>query len=129
MIIRMSDKMELDIFKCKDCYFHRMIDNTHYCFHYAVKSKLIVLLGMKCEKSKQKKVIECDIMKDYSKVNRNVSYSDCQNCIHQFGMVECENCNYYVDCMLEKEITEFELENEKSLANFYDRLENEEYPL
>lgn len=67
---------------------------------------------------------------NYSKFNGNVSYSDCENCIFSFGKnKECSQCNYYVDCMVENEIDEFERNQELKLKSFYDRLENEEFPL
>ena len=67
---------------------------------------------------------------DYSKVTENVSYSDCENCIHQFGKNdECMDCNYYNDCIVEMEIERFERNQSEKLERFFDRLENEEYPL
>lgn len=66
-------------------------------------------------------------MKDYSKTNENVTYNDCQNCIHNFGENKaCEECNYYQDCMIEKEINAFEKEQSRALDSFWDRYENGE---
>lgn len=79
---------------------------------------------------------ECDenfftfeAVKDYSKETGNVSYADCRACVHTFGDKSCTDCNYYQDCMTQKEIDELELAHDRALARFYDRLENEEYPL
>ena len=67
---------------------------------------------------------------NYSKFNGNVCYSDCENCIFNFGKnKECLNCNYYIHCNIEKEIDDFERNHDKALERFYNRLENEEFPL
>lgn len=69
-------------------------------------------------------------MIDFSKSMENVTYDDCQKCIHEFGKHKnCFNCNYYIDCMAEKEISEFERKQDLALKNYLNRLENEEYPL
>lgn len=47
-------------------------------------------------------------MIDFSKTKENVCYNDCKKCIHDFGKNKnCFNCNYYTDCMAEKEIDKF----------------------
>lgn len=67
---------------------------------------------------------------DYSKIKENVCYTDCKNCIHEFGKHKnCNECNYYIDCMVENEISEYERKSEMALNRYLDRLENEEYPL
>ena len=67
---------------------------------------------------------------DYSKVEGNVCYEDCKKCDYNFAEhKECFDCNYYKDCMVEREIDEFELANDRALNDYLDRLENEEYPL
>ena len=68
--------------------------------------------------------------KDFSKVTDNVSYYDCENCVWEFGKnKQCCDCNYYNDCLTEKEISDYERKCDEALERFYDRLENEEYPL
>ena len=69
-------------------------------------------------------------MIDFSKTKENVCYNDCKKCIHEFGKHKnCFNCNYYTDCMAEKEISEFEKKQDLALQNYLNRLENEEFPL
>lgn len=69
-------------------------------------------------------------MIDFSKTKKNVCYNDCKKCIHNFGKHKnCFNCNYYTDCMTEKEISEFERKQDLALKNYLNRLENEEFPL
>ena len=68
------------------------------------------------------------IKKDYSVVTENVSFYDCQNCIYEFGNhINCNKCNYYQDCMIEKEISDFERQQDKALERFWNRYENGEH--
>ena len=57
------------------------------------------------------------------------NYSDCKNkCEYEYGKnKECLSCSYYNDCMIENEIAEFELKQERLLDECLDRLENGEH--
>lgn len=68
-------------------------------------------------------------MRDCSKEEGHIAYTDCEECIHTFGNKACLDCSYYESCMVEKEIEESELAHDRALERFYDRLENEEYPI
>lgn len=56
------------------------------------------------------------------------NYYDCENkCEFKFGEnKECLTCNYYNDCMTEKEIAEFELCQSRALERQLSRLEDGE---
>lgn len=59
----------------------------------------------------------------------HVSYNECQKkCIHTYGEHKnCLQCNYYIENMYEKEIDDFEKQQNQALARFYDRLENGDF--
>ncbi len=59
-----------------------------------------------------------------------MNYSDCKKCKHTFGESQkCNTCEYYKNSMIEYEIDKVELEHDRELENYLNRLENEEYPL
>ena len=68
-------------------------------------------------------------IRDCSRETGHIAYTDCQECIHEFGNKPCLDCSYYESCMVENEIAEMELAHDRALERFYDRLENEEYPI
>ena len=68
--------------------------------------------------------------KDYSKEkNMNICSEICsKKCIYDFGNSEsCNNCNYYNDCMIENEIDEFEISQNRQLSRQLERIENNEF--
>lgn len=55
------------------------------------------------------------------------SYEDCKKCKYTFGEnKECFECDYYQDCMIEKEIADFELAQDRALDRLLSRLEDGE---
>lgn len=65
---------------------------------------------------------------DFSKYIGHIDCSHCNNCINDFRKSKnCLNCNYYKDCMIENEISEFERMKDIELDNYYDMLENDFY--
>lgn len=116
-------KNDLSILVTKGLYY--IIDNYYKCYIvYKNMSEIDKLI-----KYVSKKELENMPIMDYSEYKENVNYYLCKNkCINSFGKSEkCLKCNYYKNCLIENEISNFEkLQNEK-LNNFYDMLENDFY--
>ena len=59
--------------------------------------------------------------------NNEYSYYDCEKCNLNFGEKDCYNCSYYISCMAEKEISDYEKKQSEALDRQLSRIEDGDF--